>query len=55
MRAYRGIVLNPRSENHCSLYADGLLVVNDAGQVAAIGSTDAVARRYGANSLEVVE
>ena len=26
MRAYRGSILNPRNENFCSLYADGLLV-----------------------------
>jgi guanine deaminase len=55
MRAYRGTILNPRSESHCALYADGLLVVNDAGQVGAIGSTEAVTKRFGKGALEIVE
>src|ERR1041384_3139097 len=55
MRAYRGIILNPRSENLCSLHPDGLLVVNDAGQVQAIGHTEGVAKRFGSNSLDLVE
>ena len=55
MRAFRGTILNPRSERHCALYADGLLVVNDAGQVAAIGAAEAVARRFGAGAIEIIE
>jgi len=55
MRAYRGTILNPRSENRCAFYEDGLLVVNDAGQVGAIGPTQAVAKRFGRESLELVE
>src|SRR5438046_972096 len=55
MRAYRGIILNPRSENLCSFYADGLLVVNDAGQVQALGYTENVSKRFGPKSLEIVE
>lgn len=55
MRAYRGTILNPRGENHCAFYEDGLLVVNDAGQVGAIGATEAVAKRFGPKSLEIVE
>jgi guanine deaminase len=55
MLAYRGTILNPRSESHCAFYADGLLVVNDAGQVGAIGPTEAVAKRFAPGAFEVVE
>lgn len=55
MLAYRGTIINPRGENHCAFYADGLLVVNDAGQVHAIGPTEAVAKRFGKHSLEYIE
>lgn len=55
MLAYRGTIINPRGEDHCAFYADGLLVVNDAGQVHAIGPAEAVAKRFGAHSLEHID
>lgn len=55
MRAYRGILLNPRSETDCAFYPDGLLVVDDAGRVAAIGNIQSVSQRFDARALEIVE